>query len=163
MVTVTRFPFWFWQMKTEDNIVITNDSIIKDDKKYAIKSAPKALFLIAKYSIVVVAFMIIFTENDFSTQNNKIIQYLVSLAIAFIVILILKDDNNKKKYSFLIAPIIFVICIFVGIIYDVNSIAYIIKYLFVFYSGFQFFLDLQKTHYYLYNNEKLVANILVEE
>jgi hypothetical protein len=151
-------------MKTEDNVVITDNNIIKDNKIYTLKHASQGLFLVAKYFIVLVLFLILFNENDFLLQqSNKIAQYLISLGIALITVLILKDNNSKKKYSFLIAPIIFIICVLVGILYNVSDIAYIIKYLFVFYIGFQFFLDLKKKHYYLYNNEKLVANILVEE
>jgi hypothetical protein len=162
MITYTRFPFWFWGMKEANGVTVSNNNIIKDGKEFTLQPAPKILFLTAKYFIVFIVFSILFNKYDFSIASNKLVEYFISLLVAFVIILIFKDAESKKRYTFLIAPCIMIVFVCVGMFYDTNSIAYIIKYLFLFYAGFQIFLDLQKRHFYMYNSKnKLIANVLI--
>jgi hypothetical protein len=159
MIKVTRYPFWFWQMKSE-NVEIKENRIIKDGKKYNVKEAPKYFFLAAKYMIVLIGIGILFTLNDFELSIDKLIEYIIGAAMALCITTV---SQTSKKYLFFLLLFFSVLLILIGVFYKISVIAFIFKYMFLFFVFFEIFLDLNKKHYYLYDsNDKFVANIITE-
>ncbi|MDR1285363.1 MAG: hypothetical protein LBJ88_04095 [Campylobacteraceae bacterium] len=158
MVWITRFPFFFWWLKSEPDVVVEKNYIVKGDKRYEIKKSSVWIFLFAKYFFVLVGLTFVFSKFDFVLSAEKLLQYATAIVLTFLALVLPKRFANVL----IAAMVVFVVVAIVfGKLYFVS---FAIKYCIVFLMFFMALSDSRKTHYYLLNdNKKIIANVITEE
>lgn len=155
MVQVTRFPFLFWGMRNEVDAYVDGNFIKKGEKTYNIKKSSKMIYIFAKYFLVFIGLFFVFTKYDFMPSFDKFLQYAVALVVSFLVLTL------PKKYI-----IWLIVCLVLGVFVAIFAskvffISFILKYFIAFFIFFGLLLDYKKDHYYILENDKIVANAIV--
>jgi hypothetical protein len=143
-------------MKNEPDAVIDDNCIIKGDKRYEIKKSSIWIFLLAKYSLILIGLAFTFSKFDFTPSVEKFLQYAIALILIFLTLVL-----PKNLIKIMIAVLIALLILFI-VLGELYFISFIFKYCIVFFIFFMALLDSKKTHYYLLNNnKKIIANIIV--
>lgn len=155
MIQITRFPFLFWGMRNEPEAYFDGKYIKKGEHVYEVKKAPILLYIFAKYIIIYIGLIIIFTKHDFAPSLDKFLQYAVALLISFLVLVL------PRKYItglIIFLAILAIITIFTDKLF---FISFVLKYFITFFVILSTLLDYKKDHYYMLKNNKIVANAIV--
>ena len=163
MLRYTKFPYVFWSSTKplESKIDFTKKTIcIKDDKgklnDFTFRKMNFALFLIIKYSPLLLFIGLTFNRYDFSFEANKILSYAFSLMLLIPMLL----ENLARKilfYSF-----------FIGILFgsfflgDLSLAAFSLKYFIFLFCIFVFAVDLQYRPFEILKDERVIAHFLVK-
>ncbi|MBR8466482.1 hypothetical protein KDE13_09060 [Campylobacter sp. faydin G-140] len=156
-ILVTKIPFLFWGMKSQQaNINFDTGEINNGDKEafnHKFYDFSNKAFLCLKYLPIVLFFVVAYTKFDFSFEFIKMFQYLLSLALAIMILYTSK---------------IFVYMAFAGIIisgyFYLESLPYIVKYTLSILCFFMFYSDLKRKIYCIKNNNnKIIANFYILE
>jgi hypothetical protein len=158
MTQITRFPFVFWGMRDEPEAIIDGQYIIKGDKRYEVKKSSRWIFLMAKYLLIAIGLIFVFSRFDFIPSVEKFLQYALALLLIFLVLAL------PKKYIAVLVGLLAVLLIVAVVFGKLYFISYTFKYCLLFFVFFTALLDSKKTHYFVLNeNKKVIANIITEE
>lgn len=151
-ILMARFPYLFWYMKIEEVEIKDNKLIAKNGNEYKFSILQKYKFILTKYIPIFLFFCISFRIQDFIITPIKILEYLVAL-----VVICLAFFTNK----------ILTIVGFLGIVicsyWYMSSLAFIIKYCFLFFVVFNLIKDLKIDVYSIELNKKTVSNFIFLE
>jgi len=156
IIKVTKFPYLFYSTKEiEGNI--TGDEISIKDKKYSLEKFNKIYFLLIKYLPIIIFFILIFNQYDFSFANVKLIQYIGAI---FIFILAVSFNGIGVLISSLIL-MGFAILGIIGIIpLERLDISYVVKYFVFIYVIYMFINDFKSKIFGIKKNGKLKAHLI---
>lgn len=154
-VLFSSFPYLFWfmrQNKQKVSIDLSNMELKNAEGKiYQLKKFNKAYFLAIKFLPVILLFGLVFNKYDFVFTQAKFFQYTAGLILATLAF------YGKKTLSY-IAFFLFLVSGF----FFLDSVAFAMKYFFLFVIFYSFVFDLNKTVYSVKNNNITVSHIILE-
>ncbi len=157
---VTRFPYFFYFLQEAENIVASKNKVLINEKEYLLKNKNRSIFLFLRFLPIAIFFLITFNKYDFSLSNEKIIQYIIAIAIFLIIIIF-------KRIGFIISLIILVgIGIFtISNYFELENMAmpFIFKYLIFIFMIYDLYRNMNCKLYELLENNKLKAHIITKE
>ena len=160
---LTRFPYFFYLPMNETADIDFKNKIIKktefDEKnevkeirEYSFEPLKSYIFLLIKYLPVAILLFFAYTKYDFILSKEKVIQYAVAFALAFLIAI-------YSRWVFLIISIALV----VSSLFFIEDIAYILKYFFTFLMILSLILELDLQVFNVYKNANLIGQILIKK
>ena len=156
---IAKLPYLFYFMQKVNIQLENNHSIIIRDKKYSLIKKNKFIFLLLRYVPIFLLFYMVFNKYDFTFDNVKIMQYIIS------IILFLSVITLKKWGVYLSGIALLLIGVFSLAGYlNVNdmSMQYISKYLILIYVIYDLSKNYNCSLYEIQENGNIKSHLIIK-